>query len=366
MNNLMLEVEQRDGFTPVSDLFIDFYMPKAKPVYSIVYIYGLKHSEGGKAEMTVAQTKEDIGISAEIVMKAWFYWEKQGLIEIDDDGQAQSFTVKFLPIGAPAEKIQNVQHIQQVPVTQEIQKPSQIMQLPTRNTVTTPRPLYTTEELEIYKKQSEEIKNLFEHAERETGRLLNAGDLNVLFGLYDWLRLPLDVIEFLITYCCEREHRDFRYIEKVGLDWSENGLDTVEKAQSHVSVFNRDYKPIMLAIGGGSNPPTPSQKRFMDKWLEEYGMSVEMILEACDLTAVQIGKPKITYIDKIISEWHKNGIKTVEGVKNEGIKRLAKPVSAPAVKSERKNRFNNFKHKEIDYAKIEEMELMLLKQQIKG
>ena len=50
----------------------------------------------------------------------------------------------------------------------------------------------------------------------------------------------------------------------------------------------------------------------IDKWKKEYGFNIEMILYACETTVSSIGKASFKYADKILENWHKEGIKTRE------------------------------------------------------
>ena len=38
-----------------------------------------------------------------------------------------------------------------------------------------------------------------------------------------------------------------------------------------------------------------------------------MVVEACNRTMEAIHKPSFQYADRILEEWHKNGIRTLEG-----------------------------------------------------
>jgi len=322
---------------PIS--FIDRYMQACTPVYALIYIYGLRHSMAGSRGLSTQQISEAFHILETDVLNAWKYWDAQGLVKMDTQGEGIS--IEFLPM--PSTKPQAS--------TPEAPK----TEIPHFNIST--RPQYTVEELAFYQKESKDIARLFSHGEQTLGKMLTYNDLNVLFGFYDWLRLPMDVILYMLSYCSEGGHRDLRYVEKVAMDWAERGINTVEAAGNYTASFDRDLRAIMKALGHPAAFPSPTQRKYMQAWLDEMGMPLELILEACDRTSVQIGKPTLKYINKIISDWHEKGIKTMEAVaaaesewnKNKELKleRKASP--------KRRNRFANFKPRERDYAQIERM-----------
>ena len=340
--------------------FIDRYMPVCTPVYALIYIYGLRHSLSGGTGLSTQEIGEVFEILETDVLNAWKYWDAQGLVKMDSRGE--SLSIEFLPL--PEQEKPGDFSQEEKPVKPE--PPMQIFNVSVR-------PQYTVEELSFYQKQSADIARLFAHGEQTLAKMLTYHDLNVLFGFYEWLRLPMDVIIYLLDYCAGSGHRDLRYVEKVAIDWAERGINTTEAAINYTQTFDRDFRAIMKALGHPSAFPSPTQRKYMQKWLKEYEMPVELILEACDKTSVQIGKPKLTYVDKIISRWHEKGIKSLEGVaaaeadwqKAEKMaeeadrQRADKPVK-------RRNRFANFKAHERDYAQIERNELEYLIKSIEG
>jgi DnaD/phage-associated family protein len=173
----------------------------------------------------------------------------------------------------------------------------------------------------------------------------------------------------LLAYCADHGHRNLRYIEKAALDWADNQIDDLEKALEYVQRFDRNYHNILQAMGQTTGYPTPSQRKYINKWLNEYQMPAELVLEACDRAAVQIGKPKFTYVDKIITDWHKKGIKTLADVEADaaGFREKTggqkKETTKPA---QRKNRFVNYKQRERDYEQLEKMERAYLAEEIKS
>ena len=348
MSNISMTVRHEYNETPIPNIFIDHYMMKANPVYALIYIYGMRLCVSGGSGLSSSELAESLNILESDVENAWRYWEKQGLVQIGRS--ASEMDIVFLPI----------------PLQQK--KTERARSEPKPLTVLETQPIYSVEELELYQKQSRDIKDLFKHAEDAMGKLLTYNDLNVIFGFYDWLRLPVDVIERLFTYCADNDHRDLRYAEKIAVDWVEHGIDSVEKAEYYTQGFNRDYREVMRALGG-SGLPSASQKRYIDKWLSAYNMPVEIIQEACDISAVQIGRPKIAYVDKILEDWNKKNIRTVEEIRREQTAFSAnkKPAAASGPqRKEKKNRFINFDQREIDYAELERLELEQLKQSMKG
>jgi DnaD/phage-associated family protein len=346
MSNISMTMRHEYSETPISNAFIDRYMMKANPVYSLIYIYGVRLCMGGGGGLSSAELAQALNILESDVVNAWKYWEKEGLVQLMQSGEEMD--IVFLP---PAAKT--------APAKLSREKAPVFLET---------RPQYTLDELEIYQNQSKEIRGLFKHAERALGKMLTYNDLNVIFGFYDWLRLPLPVIEFLLTYCGDHEHRDLRYIEKAAAEWADKEIDSVEKAQTHVQTFNRDYKQILRALGSASGTPSPTQKSSMDKWLFTYRMPLEIILEACDICAVEKGGAKLNYVDGILKGWNEKDIRTLEAVRKdrEVFKKEKERSKGTRKPPEKVNRFVNFNQRKNDYTELERLELEQLKQSVKG
>ena len=337
----------------ISCIFIDHYMTSCPPVYSLIYIFSMKKLIHGEA-ISIIDIARQFNITEGDVLNAWKHWENSGIVKLENPDK--DIAITFLPVDVPKQV--------------EVQQPV----LPAVKPITGSRPQYTIDELTVYRQQSRDVARIFERAEQTLGKLLYYNDMNILFSFHDWLRLPLDVIEYLLVYCAENGHRNLRYIEKCALDWADNGIDDLEKALNYVQAFDKNYRTILHYMGQTSGYPTPSHRKYMDKWLDEWKMPLDLIMEACDRCVSQIDKPKFNYVDKILSEWHKKDITDIAGVKAADAE-FAKSREAagivPIDKNDKKatkpkiNRFVNFTQRENDYSKWEQLERAYLEQKLK-
>ena len=365
--------------------FIDNFLTGCAPVYPLIYIYSLRRLIGGDP-VSVQEIAEHFGLLDTDVLNAWRHFEKVGLVKVE--GEASDISVTFLPVGEPmAAKKSIPQPITFLPIAEPKEKPPepavQIVQEAASEPVTIvkqfpliasqspafetnqfrskDRPKYCAEELAVYHEQSKEVMRLFSKAEQALGKLLDYNDMNMIFSFYDWLRLPPDVIEYLLSYCAGHDHRGLRYIETCAIDWANRGIDDLEKALTHVQGYDSNYRAILRQLGK-STFPSPAQQKLMDKWLGEMHMPMEVILDACDRTTLSAEKPSLSYVDKILAKWHKKGINTMEGIKQADEEFVQKrdeksqsEKASPKVQKQKNNRFINFEQRENDYTKIERM-----------
>ena len=339
MASIKMTPGYRRDFAEISCNFIDHYMMDCPQVYPLIYIFSMKKLQHGE-DISTAQLAAQFNITESDVRSAWKHWHDAGVVELDGAN-----AITFLP----------------VPIPQKKEDPTPYTK-PTGS-----RPHYTNEELSAYRQQSRDIARLFDRAQKTLGKMFNSNDLGVIFSFHDWLQLPLDVVEYLLSYCAENGHRNLRYIEKCALDWADNEIDDIEKALNYVQAFNKNYRTILHYMGQTTSYPTPSHRKYMDKWLFQWNMPLDLIMEACDRSVAEINKPKFNYVDKILSEWHKKGIVDIEGIKAADAEFLknreisTQPKKAVVPKT---NRFVNFTQRENDHSRYEQLERAYLEQKL--
>jgi DnaD/phage-associated family protein len=281
------------------------------------------------------------------VINAWRHWESEGLVNVS--GSWESPSLEFL---APKPKTQ-------------AQAALPDMEQASKRRQTTEKPVYDPEELEVYQTRCPEVKVLFKKAERIFGTLLDNKALGVIFSLHDWLNLPVEVVDYLLSYCLERDIKSLSYIEKVGMNWADEGIGSVEEAVSHVLRYDGEYKEILKAMGLKFNSPSSSQKRIMDTWLHEQGMPLSVILEAIDRAVYTRNEATFAYVSGILKKWDESGIKTVEAAKAEYEAHQAAAKKPKACAKSSRSRFVNFTQRANDYKLLEQLEYERQKESVK-
>ncbi len=305
----------------LSKQFVMEEVPKAPPLYVAVYLM----IQASGSDVTMAQIAQMLDVLESDVCNAQKYWQQRGLLQQEQAVQIQKKST-FRPM----------QH-----------------------------PEYSPMEIDLYLK-NEQIREFFQSAEKKLGKSLSAHDLSTLFGLYDWLGLPIDVIELLLTYCAERGKTNMRYIEKTAIGWAEEGIDTPEKAAEHLLLRKNGTREIMRAFGQGRRMPSEVEEGYIKKWLQEYHMPVKLAVMACERTILRLGSVSFPYADSILKDWHDMGVRTEEDVakqdalfeakkeQKEREKQAQKQVRQKTV--QKRNRFINYPQRDWDYDKIKQME----------
>jgi len=325
--------------------FIDDYFADCLPVYPLIYIWSLRRLLDGDTA-SLAEIGAFFHLTEGDVIKAWKHWENSGIVQIS--GSSQEMEITFLPV--KPKKAGTIAPLTLLPAPQE---KTQALDKPI------PRgemPRYTPPELECYSNESPDVRRLFRSAEQTLG-LINHSIMNTVFSFYDWLRLPIEVIEYLFEYCAENDYRNIRYIEKCAIDWANHGINDIEAALEYVQKFDKNYRTIMRHMGATGYPPE-AKRKYMDKWIAEWPL--ELITEACDRCVIAINKFDKKYTEAIFKAWREKGITTLEAAAVD----TEKPAPATKAAKPRPNRFINFSQREIDFDKYEKLERAYLEQQL--
>lgn len=293
------------GFVPVDNQFILNHMPKANGIYVKIYLYTLYTCLQSSDNVSTADIAEALDLLESDVIQGLNYWTSQNLMKLNQTDEQLS--IEFLhPRGGTQVEVQQnqVAATRETPARPPLEKGKILVEK---------RPQYSQKEL-LNARQSQHIKTMLLIAERYLGKVLTPTDVNTLYSFHDWLGLPTDVIELLIEYCADNNKRHMNYIEKVAISWAEHGINTPQKAEQQILLFNKKYRRIMKAFGLASMDPTESQVEYMNRWLDEYKMSIELIIEACNRTIKNISKPSFQYAESIISSWVKNKVRTLDDI----------------------------------------------------
>lgn len=342
MPDILYSSESHPGFILLSDEFILQHMPKSNGTYVKVYLYAYQGYVSRRADVSTQSIARALGLIESDVIEAFHYWTEQRLMEVEEQNGA--IAVRFAKGGArpepPSPKTRSGR--------EEADKPA-----PSKVVRVEHKPTYSPEELAVYQ-ANPKIAGLFAKAASCLGAPLSPVNLSVLFSFYDYYRLPLDVIEFLMDHCVQNGGRSLRYMEKVAQDWSDQGIQTVEKAREYVQRFS-SYRPILNALHVRAARPSDSDLVYLNRWLHEYQMPQELIVEACSRTWQRTGQPSFQYADSILDNWHAQGVRTMEDVAKAD-ESFQRSHGVPAGSNRSADGFHSYiRHDDWDYDALERL-----------
>ena len=211
-----------------------------------------------------------------------------------------------------------------------------------------------TTETKAFKEQSE-IKQLLFVCEQYLGKQLTRTDLETLLYFYDKLHFSTDLIEYLVEYSVSKNKRSLRYMEAVALEWHKKGIKTVEEAKLDSKPFSKECYLVLKELGINNHDPLPIEVKYVERWMKEYGFTIDIILEACKRTIMQIHKPKFEYVDGILKSWKAAGVHHLSDVEKLTEEHRNRMASQNTAKTEKpfKTKFHGFQQRTYDSKELE-------------
>jgi len=186
---------------------------------------------------------------------------------------------------------------------------------------------YSVAEIEGELEAGAEFHALVQEAQNSLGKIMSPDELLRLYGIYDALRIPPEVILQLITHCiAESRGRgagrmpSMRNIEKEAYAWEREGIFSLDRAETYIKALEArksERGEIKKALQIRDREFSDTEKRYVDGWI---GMGFEpgAIAIAYDRTVVMTGKLVWGYMDKIIKGWHDRNLHTTREVSEKG------------------------------------------------
>ena len=204
-------------------------------------------------------------------------------------------------------------------------------------------PEYRTEDIVRRSKEDGAFAVIVDEAARVIGRSLSSSDMKLLFGVYDYLALPPEVILMLLNYCAELFHEKYgpgrrltaRAIEKEAYVWANREILTFEQAEEYIRLQRSRWGEtgrVKAALGIQGRELSATEAKYIASWLD-MGFREDAVAIAYDRTVTNTGGLKWGYLNKILQSWHEKGLHTRSEIEaKDGRRRAAAPKPSEPVK----------------------------------
>ena len=381
MARLTIYKDSTNNTTPVCNRFIDEYMTGANDIQLKVYLYLLRMLGSGQAT-SVSDLADKFNHTERDIIRALKYWEKQKLLTLDYDANGVPVGIHFRDLDvapAPAGEAATLQSLTLSMESEALENNSESAvyakepanyakepAVPKRRTTapayTAPvesaatadegasfeKPSYTADQLREFKGRSETAQLLF-IAESYIGRPLTPAEMKSVLFFTDVLHFSEDLIDYLIAYCVDRGKKDFKYIERVAVNWAEHNVSTPAQAHRFASKYDKSVYAIMNALGKTSSP-TAKEAEYITRWTGEYGFDMDVILEACERTVLATDRHRLEYAESILNSWRQENVHHKADIhKIDELYHRKKASSKQAAD----NKFNQFSQNSYDFDALE-------------
>lgn len=288
MSNIKISLKS-PGFTPVDNTFIDNYLKDIRGDFLKVYLFCLRQGFAER-QVNISYIASKLGMLDTDVYRAFEELNNLGFLTLENTG-----------------------HIEISSLTEK--RDDEIL-------------------------YDNRLRDMLREMEQCLGRPLSFRDIDVFKSILSDYSLPPEVITILVEYCISKNKSDIRYIEKVAISWHESGIRTPEDALTLISDYENKwgkYRDILSYLGKTGADITKPQEEMFNKWLFVYKFSNDVIFKACDVCILQTNGVNLNYINKVLEDWHKKGVKTPDDVdihKKKGYTPKMQPASFEPIKKD--------------------------------
>ncbi|MDR1569907.1 MAG: DnaD domain protein [Oscillospiraceae bacterium] len=252
--------------TPVENLFIQEYMPRAEGDFVKAYLYGLMQCYHPSKDASLQTVARDLGMDEDQLRNAYSYWERVGLVRRVSDNP-------------PSYAFMNLK---------------QSLAMKERE----------SDDLYQYADFNHRLQALFGKE-----RLLRPQDFERVYDWVETLCLPEEVALRLVSFGVQSRGLKFNFaqLDKIAQEWAEAGVKTTRQADELISqdeAMSAGLRQVLRRLGKRHNPSMDDAAIFQ-KWTKEWGFSLEAILAACAETTK--GVPTMAYLDGILKRQHSLG-----------------------------------------------------------
>ena len=286
-----------EGAFAVPDCVVDNYIKLASGKAVKVLMYILRHKTVSEENAEDIAASLDKKMSVEDVEDALSYWEQVGVICRTDRSVQQTYTLLSATETKPDEN-----NVKPVAVT-----PQKAMERSTK--------MLSPKEIAARAAESNEIGGLLAGAEVILGRILTHTEQRTLIWIHDFYSMGADIILMIVDFCKSIDKSNIAYIEKVAASWHEKEITTHQQADAEIRKLQNYFSLEGQVISklGLNRSLIKKERDYIVQW-SQYGMTAELIEYAYEKTVNNTGKVSFNYMNKIISEWHKNNLYTIADI----------------------------------------------------
>ena len=341
MSHLKIYQDNYTNATVISNRFIDEYMQAANDAQLKIYLYLIRMMSAGLTT-SVSDIADLFNYTEKDVLRALKYWEMNRLLTLDYDASKNLTGIHLLDLSpnpaiamsAPAEEAAAPMYIlpmKEAPKENPYEKPS-----------------YSLDQLKAFKSDEATSRLLF-ITEQYLKKTLSANEMKSILFISDKLGFSEDLIDYLIQYCVDRGKKDLRYIEKVAINWAQEGITTPDQATHYAHKYDKVVYDIMKALGKTS-APTQTEASYISRWTKEFAFESDVISIACEKTVLATDKHRFEYADSILNNWYKAGIHHKRDILAAEKQFQQNKAAAKAIPN---NKFNQFKQNQYDFDALE-------------
>lgn len=288
------------GSTPIENIFINDFMPMADGTCVKVYLLGYKHAlENTPSNYDNLTLAKNLNLPLTDVLRAWDFWEEKGIVKKHyRDLDPNAYDIEFINL-----KSMYVNHL--LKPQKKIQSGFEEKQNLSYDQV-------------VKLSNHSDVNDMFNVIRKQLNRYITPDEQkNILDMMYTY-NMTTEMVGKAFEVAAEKK-KGIRFVESILKNWHDSGITNMESYMAYYEERSERFKLYTLILKrlGISGLASSAQKDYMDRWLDEYGFYLDIILKACDISTVNTGSVSFAYIDKILLSWKEKDFSTLDDIEKE-------------------------------------------------
>ncbi|MCD7727896.1 MAG: DnaD domain protein [Ruminococcus sp.] len=256
----------------------------------LLYILGSESSE-----LSTDDIASKTGVLGDTVDNAILYWNKAGIVSLGKPEGSAPAIVSSNELNPDANSI-----VKEAPVKYDSKQIAKIVD------------------------SDIEIKTMLDELAVTLHRNLRFSEICGYINLYEYYGFSAQSIIILAEHCVGIGKSSIKYIEAVAKSMFENGLTDYHDVEQQIQKMSEahSYEGKLKAMFGINSNLSTRQSQMIESWRQKE-FSEELIKAAYELTLDNTGKLSFAYMNKILLNWEKEGVKTTNDIEASNAKKAA-------------------------------------------
>lgn len=297
----------QDGIFNVPVALVDKYLKLSSEYQLKALLFVLRNNGQASSSMigkALGQTAGDIDELLE-------FWVDEGILSTDDSVPARST---------------------EPPVQEE-----EVIQKPVKEKMSAPR--LSPKDIVNLLRTDDKLRFLLTEAQSVLGRSISHAEQEMLINMVSYYGLNPEIVLMILEFYRSEKQKGksigISYVNAMAKSWADEGVTSIGEAEERLKELERSdrlWNEVVAMTGIRHRRPTAKQRKMVSQWFEDF--DITMINLACDIMKENTSEPKLSYINAVLVNWKKDGVRTpseVEAQKAE--KQNTDKKSSPRLKS---------------------------------
>ncbi|MDR2558857.1 MAG: DnaD domain protein [Oscillospiraceae bacterium] len=268
----------------VPSAVVDNYIKLAGGNNLKVLLFILRNAGG---EIAVDEVSAKTGVISDDVKDALLFWEQTGILAIREDELTPSDTLIESEASRPAANYKKI----------ELERD----------------PHFFPKEIARAVRNDKGMDFLFKECERIFGRPLKHNEQNSLMVITEDVGIPAECALMLVEYCASCGKATPAYMRKIAKDWHEREILTINEAENEIKILREinSFEGRLKRLLEMKRAFSEKEKTIIRRW-SSGNYEEEILYAAYQMTLDGANEMSFPYMNKILENWDKDGIKNKE------------------------------------------------------